>query len=119
MSALFVIGQVVLGVYFFLSGLKHFTGMKGMVGYATMKGAPAPSLTVPLTGLMLLVGGIGVLFQWNTTLAYWLLIAFLVLSAFMIHNFWSAKDPQTKMADTIQFQKNIAIAAALLMLLGQ
>lgn len=119
MSTLFVIGQVILGGYFILAGIKHFTGMKGMIGYATMKGAPAPSLTVPLTGLMLLLGGVGIFFGWQLTLAYWLLIVFLVLSAFMIHNFWSAKDPQAKMADMIQFQKNIALAAALLMLLAQ
>lgn len=118
MSALFVVGQVVLGGFFILSGIKHFTQMKGMVGYATMKGAPAPSLVVPLTGLLLLFGGIGVLFQWQTTLAYWLLVIFLVLTAFLMHNFWATKDPQAKVMDAIQFQKNLTIAAALLMLLG-
>ena len=38
MSTLFVIGQVVLGGYFAIAGIKHFTGAKGMTGYAAMKG---------------------------------------------------------------------------------
>lgn len=118
MSTLFVIGQVVLGAYFTVAGIQHFTGMKGMTGYAAMKGIPAPAASVALSGVMLLVGGLGVLFQMYTTLSYGLLIAFLVVAACTVHNFWTAKDAQTKMSDTIQFQKNLALAAALLMLMA-
>ncbi len=118
MSTLFVIGQVVLGGYFVISGIKHFTGAKGMTGYATMKGVPAPAASVALSGLMLLAGGLGVMFQMYTNIAYWLLVIFLVVAAFTIHDFWKAKDAQTKMIDMIQFQKNLALAAALLMLMA-
>lgn len=119
MSTLFVIGQVILGGYFAIAGIKHFTGAKGMTGYAAMKGLPAPSASVILSGLILLLGGLGIMFQMYTTVAYTLLIIFLVVAAFTIHDFWKAKDAQTKMADSIQFQKNIALAAALLMLMAR
>ncbi len=118
MSTLFVVGQVVLGGYFAVAGITHFTNTKGLAGYAAMKGLPAPSASVMLSGLMLLVGGLGIMFQMYTNLAYGLLIAFLVIAAFTFHDFWKAKDAQAKMADSIQFQKNLALAAALLMLMA-
>lgn len=118
MDAFFLVGRVTLGCYFVWSGIKHFKNMQGMVGYAASKGTPMPKVAIPLTGLMLLLGGIGVLLQFQVTIAYTLLIIFLISAAFMIHNFWKATDPMAKMADTIQFQKNIALAAALLMLLA-
>jgi hypothetical protein len=35
----------------------------------------------------------------------------------MIHNFWTIQDPQAKMGEMAQFQKNIAILGLLLMTL--
>ena len=34
-----------------------------------------------------------------------------------MHNFWAAKDPQTRMNDMVNFQKNVAILGLLLMTL--
>lgn len=116
MDTLFLIGQIVLGVYFVVSGVNHFMNVQGMTGYAASKGLPMPKGGVLVTGAMLLLGGLGILFQMYLNVAYGLLIAFLVAAAFTMHNFWKAKDPQSKMADMIQFQKNLALASALLML---
>ncbi|MBI5794131.1 DoxX family protein [Candidatus Uhrbacteria bacterium] len=117
MQTLFLIGQIVLGVYFIKAGLHHFTQLEGMAGYAASKHVPAPKLAVGVTGLMLLLGGVGVLFQFQLVWAYGLLIAFLVLAAFTMHRFWVEQDPNMKMANQVNFQKNLALAAALLMLL--
>ena len=58
-----------------------------------------------LSGLILLLGGLGIMFQMCTTVAYTLLILFLVVAAFTIHDFWKAKDAQAKMADSISSRK--------------
>lgn len=118
METLFLVGQVVLGLYFIAAGAMHFAKMNDMAGYAAMKGAPAPRMSVSITGIVLLFGGLGILFQYQTAIAYWALIGFLVVAAFMMHNFWKAKDPMAKMGDMVNFQKNLALAAALLMLLA-
>lgn len=117
METLFLVGQIVLGLYFIAAGAMHFAKMNDMVGYATMKGAPMPRISVPFSGLVLLLGGLGTLFQYQTAIAYWALIGFLVVAAVMMHNFWKVKDPMAKMGDMVNFQKNLALAAALLMLL--
>jgi uncharacterized membrane protein YphA (DoxX/SURF4 family) len=119
MINLFVLGQVVLGAFFVLSGLKHFMKSKDMIAYSTYKKLPQPALAVYFTGLVLIVGGLGVMTQMYLTYSYGMLIAFLLAAAFLMHNFWAATDPQAKSMDMIQFQKNIALAAALAMLLSQ
>jgi putative oxidoreductase len=118
MDTLFTIGQVVLGAYFIFSGLNHFMKAQAMTGYAASKGLPAPSASVLLSGVLLVLGGLGVLFQYQVTYAYGALILFLVVAAVTMHAFWKAGDPMAKMGDMINFQKNIALASALLMLLA-
>lgn len=117
MQTLFVIGQIILGGYFLMAGAMHFLKRKDFTAYAHMKHLPLPSFSVALSGLALVLGGVGVLLQIAITWAYILLIVFLILAAFLMHNFWMAKDAQMKMADMVNFQKNLALAAALLMLL--
>lgn len=117
MQILFTIGQVILGLYFLMMGLMHFMKMKNMTAYASMKGLPMPALSVAMTGMILALGGAGVLFQFALVWSYGALIAFLVSAAFLMHNFWAVKDPQMKMNDMVNFQKNLALAAALLMLI--
>lgn len=67
--------------------------------------------------MVMMLGGVGVLFQVALPWAYGALAAFLVLAAFTMHAFWTDKDPQTKMANMVNFQKNLALAAAITMLL--
>lgn len=117
MSSLFLLGQIVLGAYFIHTGLQHFMKLPMMTGYASSRKLPAPKLGVLVSGLVMLVGGLGVLFQYELAWAYGLLAAFLVLAAFLMHNFWVDQDPNMKMANMVNFQKNLALAAALAMLL--
>ena len=116
MSALFVIGQLVLGVYFVVAGLSHITKAQGMIGYATMKKIPMPAAAVYVSGLMLFLGGVGILSQKYLPISYGMLLAFLVISAFTIHNFWKETDANMRMNSMINFQKNLATAGAIAML---
>jgi len=117
MSTLFLIGQILLGAYFVQSGLMHFMKLEMMGGYAKSKNVPAAKLAVLVSGLMLLAGGLGILFQMYLVWAYGLLVAFLIVAAIMMHAFWKDTDANAKMGNMINFQKNIALASALLMLL--
>lgn len=119
METLYLIGQIVLGAYFILAGIMHFVNAKMMTGYAASKKIPMAGSMVLTSGVLLIAGGLGILTQFLLVEAYAILIGFLVLAAFTVHNFWAAKDAGTKMGDMINFQKNLALAAALLMLLTQ
>jgi len=119
MNQLFILGQIVLGAFFTFSGLMHFAKAKGMAGWVASKKLPAASAGVYITGAVLILGGLGVMTQMYLTYAYTGLIAFLLVASVTLHNFWADTDPQAKMMNLTQFQKNVALAAALLMLLVQ
>jgi putative oxidoreductase len=117
MTNLFLVGQVILGAYFTFSGLMHFAKGKDMAGWVASKKLPAALPGVYITGVVLALGGVGIMTQMYLPYAYGGLIAFLLIAAVTLHNFWADTNPQTKAVNMVNFQKNIALAAALLMLL--
>jgi putative oxidoreductase len=113
----FLIGRILIGGFFLIAGFNHFARLNMMAGYAKMKGTPAPTIAVAGSGALLLLGGISLLLGLYPTIGVVLLVLFLVPTSFMIHNFWALKDPQAKMTEMVQFEKNIAILGLLLMTL--
>jgi uncharacterized membrane protein YphA (DoxX/SURF4 family) len=109
----FLIGRILIGGFFIFAGFNHFAQLKMMAGYAKMKGAPAPEAAVG--GVLLLLGGLSLLLGFHPTIGVILLVLFLVPASFMIHNFWTIKDPQARMGELVNFEKNIAILGLLLM----
>jgi putative oxidoreductase len=113
-----MIGAFILGAYFLYSGVHHFVRANDMIGYAKYKGMPMPEAAVYASGIVLALGGLGLILQRYLVWSYIGLIVFLVIAAVTMHDFWKQTDAKEKMTSTIQFQKNIALAAALLMLLA-
>ncbi len=118
MDWLWLIGRAVFGLYFVYSGLNHFLQYQGMKQYASFKHAPVPGFSVIVTGLMLLAGGLSVLTNYYLEWGIGLLVVFLVVAAFVMHNFWTVKDATAKAGEKAHFFKNLALAAATLMLLS-
>ena len=87
-----------------------------MTGYAKYKKVPAAKLSVIVTGLMILVGGIFVALGIYADLGALLLAIFLVPTAFMMHAFWKETDPTAKMNETVAFWKDLSLAGAALII---
>jgi len=117
MIYLFVLGRVLLGLYFIMSGFNHFKNLKGMTGYAQSKGLPMPKEGVIVSGLAMFLGGFGILLGIYTNLAIYMLVLFLVLAAMTMHQYWKLEG-MARMGEEINFHKNLALAGALLMLLS-
>lgn len=118
MFTIVMIGRVILGAYFLYNAYGHFSGLKGMTGYAKSKKVPFPKLSVIVTGVMLLVGGLSILSGFFATLGMMILVLFLVPTTIMMHNFWKETDPSARMNQKIAFGKNFAIIGALLIIIG-
>jgi putative oxidoreductase len=116
MDVVVLIGRILFGMMFINSGISHFTGLDNMTGYAQMKKIPMARLSVMASGALILVGGLMVVLGIWADLGALLLVAFLVPTAFLMHNFWADPDPQSKLADLVNFFKNIALAGAGLIL---
>ena len=116
MDILVLIGRILFSVLFLTSALGHLTQSKAMAQYAASKGVPVPQLSVVVSGVVLVVGALSVLFGVWADLGALLLVAFLVPTAVLMHNFWSESDAQARQTEMIQFNKDIALAGAALML---
>jgi putative oxidoreductase len=112
-----LLGRILFSVIFLMSGVGHFFQYRGIVNYATAKGAPTPEIMVPVTGLMMLVGGLSVLLGFKARWGALLLLLFLLPAAFLIHNFWTIADPAMSQGEQAHFFKNVALAGASLLIM--
>lgn len=118
MEYLFLLSRVLFGGYFLVSAYGHVTGYAGLLGYAKSKGTPMAEVLVPISGILLFIGGAGILLG---VLVPWAVLAielFLIPVSYYIHPYWKDTAPQAKMMDRIQFSKNVAIGAGALAFLA-
>jgi len=118
MVYLFILGRILLGGYFIMSGVNHFQHLKHLTGYAQSKGVPMPLTAVWVTGLMMLLGGAGILLGVYVEISILLLSLFLLVTTIMMHQFWKVTDQTARMGEEINFKKNMALLGALLMFLA-
>jgi uncharacterized membrane protein YphA (DoxX/SURF4 family) len=118
MDVPFLIGRILFGGYFLYSGVNHFVSAPMLAQYAAAKGVPAPELAVVLSGLLLLVGGASVLLGFWPHVGVWCIVAFLVIVSPVMHNFWTIADPGQRVAEMINFTKNIALVGGSLTMLS-
>ena len=116
MDLILVIGRILFGGFFLMSGINHFTKLEAMTGYAKYKKLPAAKLGVLISGLMLVIGGLSVILGYYVDLGALLLAIFLVLAAVIFHNFWKETDATAKQNEMLGFMKDIALAGAALIL---
>ena len=116
MDILFLIGRLIFGGYFLMNAWNHFTHLDGLTGYAQAKGVPSPRVAVFGSGVLLMLGGLGIVFGIAPEASLALLLIFLVPVTFKMHAFWKETDPTARMQELLHFYKNLALVGALLML---
>ena len=116
MNAVLVIGRVLFALIFINSGMAHLTKIEAMAGYAQYKKVPAAKLSVIVSGLMILVGGLYVALGVYADLGALLIAIFLSPTALLMHAFWKETDATAKQSETTNFFKNIALAGAALII---
>lgn len=117
MELLLLIGRILFGGFFIMSGFNHFANLGMMAGYAGSKNVPAPRVAVAVTGVMLLAGGLSVVLGFLPVLGLLVLILFLIPTSLVMHNFWAIQDPQMRAAEQVNFLKNVALIGAALALM--
>lgn len=110
------VGKIFFVAFFVMSGINHLVNLRGMTAYAQSKKVPGAGMAVAGTGVMMLAASAMILLNWNAAWGAWLLVLFLVPTAFLMHNFWVETDPMMKANQMAHFWKNITIAAAALMM---
>ncbi len=115
---LVLIGRILYGGFFVYSGYGHIKNSTMMAGYAGSQGVPSPKAAVLLSGLLIILGGLGIMLGVMVTWAVAAIVLFLVPTTLMMHKYWTMTDPNMKMNHAINFRKNIALLGAALMFLA-
>lgn len=118
MDVIFLIGRIIVGLYYIISAANHFMQLEMMSGYASSKNVPASKLAVIVSGLLLLIGGLSILTGFQPVIGVIALAIFFLPVTFMIHNFWAVEDEQMKMNEMINFMKNMGLLGSALMFLA-
>jgi putative oxidoreductase len=115
---LMLIGRLLFGGLFLYNGINHFQNRAAMTGYAAYKGLPMPSLAILGSGIWLVVCGLSVILGFRPEIGLIMSALFLAGVTPVMHNFWAASDPNARLGDMINFQKNMALLGAALVMLA-
>lgn len=108
MKYLVLLARFFYSFIFIMGGVNHLTNPQ-MVAYAGSAGVPLPSVLVPISGLIALLGGLSILLGFKAKIGGWLIVLFLVPVTLMMHAFWTVADPQVHMLQMTMFTKNLAM----------
>jgi len=116
-GAAWLIGRVVLGGLFFISGAEKLLGIDQFAASLVKDGIPDQfALALAWLGAGVeTIGGLFIMLGLATSWASLFLIAFTIIAAFIAHRFWEAP-PDMRMTQTNHFEKNMMIAAAFCLL---
>lgn len=113
-GAVVVLGRFLFALIFLMAGANHFN--KQTIGYAASVGVPLPAITVPLSGVLAIVGGLSILLGYRAKLGAWLIVLFLVPVSLMMHKFWTVTDPMMAQIQMILFMKNVSMLGGALLI---
>jgi len=116
-GAVWLIGRVVLGGLFFISGSQKLMGIDQFAASLVKNGIPDQfaAMLAWLGAGVETIAGLLIVLGLATSLASLFLIAFTIIAAFIAHRFWQAP-PEMRMMQTAHFEKNMMIAAAFCLL---
>ena len=118
MQAGFLVGRIIVGLYYLFSGFAGLGRVGMMAGYAASKGVPASEVAVVVSHLLLIVAGFCFLTGWRPVLGVLAAVVFLLPVTFWMHAFWSETNAGAQQMQMINFTKNIALLGCSLMFLA-
>ena len=110
-----LVGRILIAYLFIPAGFGKLMGFAGTVGYITSAGLPLPQVDAAAAIIVELGFGIALLLGFKTRIVAIVMAVFTVATALFFHKFWAVPDAM-KMMQTINFNKNIAIAGGLLVI---
>ncbi len=113
MDIVLLIARILFAFMFVMSGINHLTKTDAMTGYAQFKKVPAAKLSVQLSGVVMILGGLSIILGVYLDLGALVLAIILVAMAVKMHDFWAA-DAASKPTEMIGFLKNISMAGGAL-----
>ena len=109
-----LVGRILLGALFIISGFGKISGYDGTAGYMASKGMPMVNLLLPAAIAVELGGGLLLAIGFKARWAALAIFLFLIPTTLIFHAFWGI-DPKEAAMQQINFLKNVSIAGGMLM----
>jgi putative oxidoreductase len=116
-SPLLLLGRILLGGIFLLSGYGKLMGLAAFAASLEKNGVPYASVMAPIGASVEFFGGVAVVFGIEVRYAALLMIGFVITATLISHRFWEFQDAARQMQKT-QFSKNVAILGGFVLLLA-
>ena len=111
MGVVVLIGRILFASLFLGSALGHFSQTSDFAGYAEVRGVRKARLWVQISGVVILLGGLGLVFGVWADLSALALATFALAVAIFVHHPWT-DEGDTQQVEFTQFMKNVALAGA-------
>ncbi len=111
-----VAGRILFSIYFILMGSSHLVKFREHAALLNRKGVPLPTAATLLTIVMMVGGGLLVLFDWHEALGALLLFGIIFPAPFFLHHFWNETDSYSWLSEFAHFIKDLSLAGAALLL---
>ena len=117
LHAVALIGRLLLGSIFVISGWLKLVSFAGTAGLIGSKGLPMPEIFAAGSVLIELGGGLALITGFKARWAALAIALFTIVITPIFHNFWAAPAAQA-MTQQINFEKNVAIIGGMLMVIA-
>lgn len=108
-----LIGRILLGLIFVISGIGKIGKFVGVAGYMSSKGIPMSEVLLIGTIALEVLGGLAIITGWKARWAAAAIVLFLVPATLVFHQFWAA-DQASYQNQLNHFLKNLAIMGGMI-----
>jgi putative oxidoreductase len=112
-DTLLLLGRILLGAIFVMSGYGKLTGLEGFAASLASQGVPLAPVMAVLAGAVEFSGGLLVVLGFQARLGALGLVVFTIAATMIAHRFWEL-DGAAYRGQQIQFSKNLSIIGGLL-----
>ena len=117
-DGLLVLGRILLGGIFVLSGYGKLMGLSAFAASLERSGVPFAPFMALIGAPVEFFGGLAIVLGIETRYAAALMIAFVIVATLISHRFWEYQDAARQMQQT-NFSKNMAIIGGFVLLFVQ
>ena len=113
-----IIARLMFVTYFIAMGSSHLLHFTEHAALLKRKRVPLPRATTILTVLMMVGGGLFVLFDWKSRIGPALLFGIILPAPFFLHKFWRETDSYMRLSEFAHLIKDLSLAGAAILLLA-
>jgi uncharacterized membrane protein YphA (DoxX/SURF4 family) len=113
-----LLGRILFVSYFISMGTSHLINFREHSLLLKRKGVPLPRAATILTVVMMVLGGLFVLFDWRGWIGSALLFGIIFPAPFFLHLFWNETDSYLRLSEFAHMVKDLSLAGAAILLLS-